>query len=505
MSKQNDQQKIGELIRNIRKSKGLTQSDFAKSLKTSQSAVARMEKGGQNFTTHELAKISEVLNRQIISISDSVDFEINGGRKLSGSISTNTSKNGALALLFASLLNSGVTVIRSVPKIEEINRVIEFFLAVGISIKWINNNDLEIRPPQKMDLKNMMHESAKRIRSSLWIIAPMLKYAKEFVLPNAGGCKMGSRTIAAHQYGLEEMGIKIETKSDHYKISYKKLKSAEIVMYEMSDSATINVLLAAAQIPQETIIKFASANYQVQDVCFFLKKIGVQIEGVGTSTMRVRGVEKIDGSFEHFVSEDPTETMFFIAAGLVTDSNLKIKRCPIDFLSLELLKLEKMGLKYKKSEVYKSKNEETNLVDLEIFPSNLKALQDKIHAQPYPGINTDNLPFFATIAGFAEGTTLIHDWMWENRAIYFTELSKLGFDIHLADPHRVYVTGKTAPKATQIVCPPALRPATIILVAMLAAPGKSILRNVYSIRRGYEEIAERLNSLGADIKVLKGI
>jgi UDP-N-acetylglucosamine 1-carboxyvinyltransferase len=505
MSKVSDQKKIGDFIKNLRKSRGMTQGEFAKVLKTSQSAVARMESGGQNFTTQELARISEVLNRQIIEISDSMDFEINGGKKLSGTICTNTSKNGALALIFASLLNKGTSVIRDVPRIEEINRVVEFLNAIGVSIKWLGDHDLEIKPPKKFILSELINESAKKIRSSLYLIGPLLHFEKNFKLPNAGGCKMGARTIAAHQYGLEEFGVKVETKSDHYEISYTKLKPADVVMYEMSDSATINVLFAAAKIPGETIIRFASANYQVQDTCFFLKKLGVEITGIGTTTLTVKGKSNIDVYIEHHVSEDPTETMMWLAAGIVTKSNLTIKRCPIDFLSLELLKLEKMGLKYEKSSVYKSKNGETNLVDLKIKPSKLIALEDKIHAQPYPGINTDNLPFFATIAGLAEGTTLIHDWMWENRAIYFMELTKLGFDMTLADPHRVYVTGPTNFKPNQIICPPALRPATIILVAMLATPGKSILRNVYSIRRGYEEIADRLNSLGADIKVIKGI
>lgn len=500
-----NQKTIGKFIKKMRQDKGLTQKQFAEVLKTSQSAVARMENGNQNFTTAELSKISRVLNRKIIELpNESMDFEINGGHKLQGSISTNTSKNGALACVFACLINDGVTILHGIPKIEEINRVIEFLTAVGISIKWLNERDLEIHPPKKVNLSEMMHESAGKIRSGLWMIGPLLHREKSFKMLNAGGCKMGARTIAAHQFALEEFGVKIKTHKNFYEVRSKKLSPAEIVMYEMSDSATINAITTAAKIPGETIIKFASANYQVQDVCFLLEKMGIKIDGIGTSTLCVRGVKKIDMPIEHYISEDPTESMFFISAGIVTNSRLKIKRCPIDFLELELLKLSKMGLKFNRGQVYKSKNGKTNLVDLEILPSlsDLHALSDKIHAQPYPGINTDNLPFFATIAGFAKGTTLIHDWMWENRAIYFTELSRLGFNTVLADPHRIYVTGPSKLNPTQVVCPPALRPATIILVAMLAVPGKSLLRNVYSIRRGYEQIAERLNSLGADIKVI---
>jgi len=288
-----------------------------------------------------------------------------------------------------------------------------------------------------------------------------------------------------------------------YLIENKKLKPANIVMYEAGDTACENILTAAAKINGTTIIRFASANYMVQEICFFLEKLGVKIEGIGTSTLIVHGVKNINMDIEYSNSEDPIESMMFISAGIATDSELKIMRCPIDFLSLELEKLKRMGLKYKILKKYKSYNERTNLIDLQIFPSKLKALEDKIHANPYPGINMDNLPFFVPIAIKAKGQTMIHDWVYENRAIYFTELNRLGASITLADPHRVYIQGGTILKPAQVVCPPALRPAMIILIGMLGASGTSILRNVYMINRGYEEIAERLNSIGADIKILK--
>ena len=195
--------------------------------------------------------------------------------------------------------------------------------------------------------------------------------------------------------------------------------------------------------------------------------------------------------------------MMFISSAITTDSHLIIRRCPIDFLTLELYKLKKMNLKYKVLKKYLSRNGKTNLIDLEILPSKLIAPEDKIHANPYPGINIDNLPFFVPIATKAKGTTLIHDWFYENRAIYATELNRLGANITLADPHRVYITGTTNLKSAQVVCPPALRPSMVILIAMLAAQGTSILRNVYMINRGYEDIAKRLNSIGADIKIIK--
>ena len=155
--------------------------------------------------------------------------------------------------------------------------------------------------------------------------------------------------------------------------------------------------MAASLIKGETTIQFAPPNYQVQEVCFFLEKMGVKIDGIGTTTMVVHGVEEINMDVDYYNSEDPTESMMFISAGIVTGSELSVMRCPIDFLALEMFKLKKMGLKYKQSPAYLAINGRTKLVDITVYPSRLTAPLDKIHAQPYPGINTDNLPFFVPI------------------------------------------------------------------------------------------------------------
>lgn len=501
----NEQEKLGLFIKSLRERKGWTQVEFSKVLKTSQSAVARIEAGRQNLTTKELMRISEALEHKIISLDSSTDFRIVGGRKLSGAVVTQTSKNGAMGLICASLVNRGKTTLHGVPRIEEVHRLIEIMESIGVSISWTGKHSLEIKPPKKFSMKTLLTASALKVRSSLMLIGSLAHYENFFTLPHAGGCKMGARTIAAHRYGLEEFGVKIKTTTKNYEISSKNLKPADIVMYEASDTALENLLIAASRIPGKTIIRFAPPNYQVQDVCFFLEKLGVRVEGVGTTTLTVHGVKEINKDVEYTNSEDPTDSMLFVAAAITTNSKLTVERCPIDFLSVELLKLKIMGLRFKQSKPYFSLNGFTRLVDITILPSKLKALDDKIHALPYPGINSDNLPFFVPIATQTTGTTLIHDWMWENRAIYFTELNRLGAQVVLADPHRVFVTGPTKLKSAQVVCPPALRPATIVLIAMLASEGVSILRNVYSIERGYEEIAERLNSLGAKIEIIKGI
>ncbi|MCX6752209.1 MAG: UDP-N-acetylglucosamine 1-carboxyvinyltransferase [Candidatus Nomurabacteria bacterium] len=501
---QNEQQKIGFFIKELREHRGMTQEELAKALNTSQSSIPRMEKGEQNFTTELLSKISNVLDHQIVSINDSIDFQVNGGKKLSGTIKTNFSKNGSVGLLCASLLNNGTTTLHGIARIEEVYRVIEILESIGVIVRWLNQNTLTITPPKKFNLENINTESAIKTRSVVMLMGPLVHKLSSFSIPHPHGCNLGKRTIAAHIYALEKLGIKIKTTSEKYEITAKRMKSAEIVMYESGDTACENVLTASALIQGETKINFASANYMVQEVCFFLEALGVKIDGIGTASLTVYGIKEINKDIEYWNSEDPIESMMFISAGIITDSKLTITRAPIDFLALELEKLKRMNLKYKTSKVYYSFNGRTKLVDIEIFPSKLIALNDKLHSNPYPGINIDNLPFFVPVAIKAKGQTMIHDWVYENRAIYLTELNRLGADITLADPHRLYINGGTPLRGAQVVCPPALRPSMVILISMLGASGTSILRNVYMINRGYEEIAERLNSIGADIKIIKG-
>jgi UDP-N-acetylglucosamine 1-carboxyvinyltransferase len=279
------------------------------------------------------------------------------------------------------------------------------------------------------------------------------------------------------------------------------------VLYEPGDTVTENALMAAARFEGETVIKMASANYMVQDLCFFLQKLGVKIDGIGTSTLRVHGVRDIKKNITYSPSEDPVEAMTFIAAAVTTNSSITIKRMPIEFLDLELLKLEKMGLKFELSPTYKADNGHTDLADLEIFKHNgeLRAPEEKLHPLPSKGVNIDNLPYFVPIAAVAKGRTLIHDWVYEDRALMYTEIKKLGVDLELADPHRVFINGPTSWRATDLVTPSGLRPAVMLLIGMLAAPGISMLRNVYTINRGYEDLAARLNSLGAQISVIHDV
>src|SRR5690349_5901196 len=460
--------RIGNLIRDARKHRGWTQQQLADVLSTSQSAVNRIERGHQNLSLEMLARIGEALDSEIVSLGGGpTHLRVTGPTTLSGSINVKTSKNAGVALLCASLLNRGRTTLRRVARIEEVNRLLEVLTSMGVQTRWLNqDNDLEIVPPAELDLDRIDVEAARRTRSVIMFLGPLLHRQDVFELPYAGGCDLGTRTVEPHMAALRPFGLEVKATEGSYHATVNRAISPTrpIVLTERGDTVTENALLAAARHDGVTVIRNASPNYMVQDLCFFLAKLGVRIEGIGSTTLTVHGRREIDVDVEYSPSEDPIEAMSLLAAAVVTESEITIRRVPIEFLEIELAQLELMGMKYDITPEYRSANGHTRLVDLTTIPGPLVAPTDKIHPMPFPGLNIDNLPFFAIIAACAEGTTMIHDWVYENRAIYLTELTKVGARVQLLDPHRVMIEGPTRWRATEVICPPALRPAVVILL-----------------------------------------
>ena len=501
--------RIGNLIRDARKHRGLTQSQLAELLSTSQSAINRIEKGHQNLSLETLARIGAALESEIVALgAGPTHLRVTGPTTLSGSIEVKTSKNAGVALLCASLLNRGRTTLRKVARIEEVNRLLEVLASLGVHTRWLNDqNDLEIVPPAEFDLAHIDEEAARRTRSVLMFLGPLLHRADSFELPYAGGCNLGTRTIEPHMSALRPFGLEVKATDGAYHANVNRAIEPQrpIVLTERGDTVTENALMAAALHPGTTVIRNASSNYMVQDLCFYLQKLGVEVEGIGTTTLTVTGRKTIDVDVDYAPSEDPIEAMSLLAAAIVTTSSITVQRVPIEFLEIELALLEEMGLQYDRSQEYLALNGRTRLVDITTKPSRLRAPLDKIHPMPFPGLNIDNLPFFAVIAAVAEGQTLLHDWVYENRAIYLVDLNKLGGNVKLLDPHRVMIEGPSHFSGTEMMCPPALRPAVVLLLAMLAAKGTSVLRSTYVIHRGYEDLAERLNLLGASIETFRDI
>jgi UDP-N-acetylglucosamine 1-carboxyvinyltransferase len=506
--------RIGKLIRDARKHRGWTQTELAEVLSTSQSAVNRIERGHQNLSLEMLARIGEALDSEIVTLAPGTahpgptHLRVVGPTTLSGSIEVKSSKNAGVALLAAALLNRGRTTLRKVARIEEVNRLLEVLNSIGVETRWLNDeNDLEIVPPADLDLSRVDAAAARRTRSIIMFLGPLMHREDSFELPYAGGCDLGTRTVEPHMAALRPFGLEVKATEGSYHATVNRAVTPRqpIVLTERGDTVTENALLAAARHDGVTVIRNASPNYMVQDLCFYLEKLGVRIDGIGTTTLAVHGVPDIDVDVDYAPSEDPIEAMSLLAAAIVTESEITIERVPIEFLEIELALLEEMGFNYHRSDEYVAANGQTRLVDITTRASRLHSPIDKVHPMPFPGLNIDNLPFFAVIAAVAEGQTLIHDWVYENRAIYLTELTKLGAQVKLLDPHRVMIEGPTRWSGAEVVCPPALRPAVVILLAMLASKGTSVLRSVYVINRGYEDLATRLNLLGARIETFRDI
>ena len=277
--KGNYKAEIGSIIARARVMQNLTQLQLAEAVGTSQSAINRIEKGKQNISLEMVEKLSKCLKTQILSVNDTgaQGYRINGGRELSGSVTINTSKNAAVGLLCASLLNEGKTTLKHIARIEEVYRILEVLRSLGVKLQWINGKrDLEIIPPRELKIDDLDIEAARKTRTVIMLMGPLLHRFNKFRLPYAGGCSLGSRTIEPHLHALKAFGLEVDAmcNSGFYEAEVKPTDNGpkRIVMIERGDTVTENALMAAALFPGETTIIGASPNYMVQDVCFYLEK-----------------------------------------------------------------------------------------------------------------------------------------------------------------------------------------------------------------------------------------
>ena len=500
---------IGRLIHDARIQRGWSQQRLAEEVGTAQSAVHRIETGQQNLSLSMIDRLAEALEMPLIQSAPrgAMNFRIEGNTKLSGEIEVRSSKNAAVALLCASLLNRGTTTLRGIARIEEVDRISEVLASIGVDLTWTGDgNDLVIRRPERLTPETIDQRAAKRTRSILMFLGPLMHEFDSFELPYAGGCDLGARTVHPHMSGLRKLGLSVVATDGQYHASVNQDGADKhyVTLIERGDTVTENVIMAAAGTPGTTIIRNASGNYMVQDLCFYLQLLGVKIEGIGTTTLRITGAENINVDVEYDISEDPIEAMSLLTAGIVTKSEMTVRRCPVQFLDVELAVLDEMGQRLEMSREYLSRNGKTRLVDITLFPSELQAPMDKIHPMPFPGLNIDNLPFFAVICAAATGQSRIYDWVYDNRAVHLQKLADLGANIQVMDAHRLLIIGPTKWRGRPVQTPPALRPAVCLLLAALAAKGTTHLLDVYVINRGYEDLPQRLNKLGAEISTFWG-
>ena len=494
---------IGNLIAKYRKSKGLTQSDLASYLKTSQSAIARMEKGEQNLTAQMISKISKILGKNLLTLSEpSLNLKILGGYTLKGEVSVRSSRMSSLFLLYASLLNKNGTVqLKDLPKMPEVERSLDLFEILGVkyTLKDFNNLNLQI-PSIKSSLtikKSTLSLDSLPI-SAVLLFGALSGVTKTITLPLFKRPFALNPRFYVHKNALEQLGVVFKIKEDSITADFKKIHSGEVFLSEFSNTATVNTLLIASQLKGTTVIKKASMDYSVVDVCLFLKKLGVNIKGIGTPTLIVEGSNNISPkNIKYSPIPDPLEALFYISASLITKSTLKICNVPLSFLEPEISLLKEMGANLKTKPI--SDKDYYKQGCIVVSPSTLKNVSYTLYPQVYPGIRYDSWPYLVSLFSVAEGPVLVNDWMSTERSYGFSELKKLGVDIFVADLHRFLIKGASFLRPAYIHCPLSLHPGDVFLLLMLGAKGESHLLGSFSVSRWSYELISKLNALGAKI------
>jgi UDP-N-acetylglucosamine 1-carboxyvinyltransferase len=413
-------------------------------------------------------------------------FLVKGGIPLFGEVKISGYKNSAGAVLAAALLSDQASVIYELPKCLDILNEIEILKKIGVETTWINERKIKIFP-KSVNPEKIPFDLFGKMRISVLLIPPLLHRFKKIKIPHPGGDKIGLRPITTHLEAFEEFGIKVKERGGFYYFEApKKLKGKRIVLREFSVTATENLMMLASKAEGKTKIEIAAAEPQVQDLGRFLEKMGVKIKGLGTHTIEVEGRKKLKGA-EFKISPDLIEAATFFVAFAITGGEGKIKNVNPEHLTIFLKKMKEIGVNFevKNKEIFVKKSR------------NLKAT--KIQVLPYPGFLTDLQPLASVLLTQAEGKSLIHEPLYENRFQYLHELRKMGADIEITDPHRAIIFGKTQLIGNKINSTD-IRSGAALVLAALAAKGESVIEGIEQIDRGYENFDGKLRKLGAKIE-----
>jgi len=413
-------------------------------------------------------------------------FLIKGKIPLRGEVEISGYKNSAGAILAATLLSEDLSIIDNLPKCSDVLNEIEILKGMGVKVAWVERKRVKIFP-KDIDPEKIPFDLFEKMRISVLLIPPLLARFKKIRVPHPGGDKIGLRPIITHLEAFEDFGIKVKERGGFYYFEApKKLKGKRIVLREFSVTATENVMMLAAKAEGKTKIEIAAAEPQVQDLGKFLEKMGVKIKGIGTHTIEIEGKKKLKGG-EFKISPDLIEAATFFIAIAITGGEGKIKNVNPDHLTIFLKKMKEVGVNFevKNREILVKKSK------------NLKAT--KIQVLPYPGFLTDLQPMTSVLLTQAQGKSLIHEPLYENRFQYLHELKKMGADIEITDPHRALIFGKTQLIGNKINSTD-IRSGAALVLAALVAKGESIVEGVEQIDRGYENFDEKLRKLGAKIE-----
>lgn len=416
-------------------------------------------------------------------------FVIKGGKKLSGEIEVMGSKNATTPILAATLLTDKECIIDNIPLIEDVFRLIEILKYLGVKVEFIGKRKLKIRA-KDIYPERLFEAGVGKLRSSVLLMGPLLARFRKITMKKPGGCLIGNRPLDAHLEAFVDLGADISSTGDFFEVFLNNKLNKEVALKEFSVTATENILMLCASLPQKTVIKIAAIEPHVQDLMKFLRAMGAKIKLLDSHTIEVVGAKRFRGA-KHKIIPDQIETGTFLALGALMGNDVLVKNCRLDHLDLILKKLKEFKANFK------IENKRGDIADIRINSSYpLKAA--KVQALPYPGIPTDLQSIFGVLATQAEGTSMIHDPLFEGRFKYLDELIKMGANIVVCDPHRALITGHTQLQGTSIFSYD-LRSGASLIIAGLIAEGETVINDAYQVDRGYERIEERLWRLGANI------
>ena len=430
-------------------------------------------------------------------------LRVKGGVKLSGEITPQGAKNEALQVICATLLSDSDIIISNIPNIIDVVKLIDILKSLGAEVNKLEKGKYSFNS-QKIDLKYFQSQNfindAKKLRGSIMLVGPLLARFGLASIPRPGGDKIGRRRLDTHFINLQKLGAKLDYNSENkmYSVtSRNSLEGTNILLDEASVTGTANILMASVLAKGQTSIYNAACEPYIQQLCLLLNKMGAEIHGIGSNFLKINGVTSLSGA-EHDILPDMIEIGSWIGLAAMTRSKLKIKNVSWDNLGQIPDVFRKLGITINRKGDDILIPEHTNGYSVSNYiDGSILTISDA----PWPGFSPDLISVILVVATQANGSTLIHQKMFESRLFFVDKLIDMGAKIILCDPHRASIIGhnfKSTLKPTTMTSPD-IRAGIALLIAALSAPGESIIQNVEQIDRGYENIVERLKSIGADI------
>lgn len=428
-------------------------------------------------------------------------FQVTGGKRLKGEITPQGAKNEALQVISAVLLTGEKVTIHNIPDIIDVNLQIELLEGLGVSVDRIDRNTCVFKADH-VDIDYLSSPSFRqktgRLRGSVMLAGPMLSRFKKAYIPKPGGDKIGRRRLDTHISGFKKLGVQFDYYNDEsfFHLHASRLKGTYILLDEPSVTGTANLIMAAVLAEGITTIYNAACEPYIQQLCIMLNNMGAKISGVASNMLIIEGVKELHGT-KHIILPDMIEVGSFIGLAAMTQSDILIKNVGLEHLGVIPERFQKLGIKMEFSgdDIHIPEQE---LYEIETFlDSSLMTISD----HPWPGLTPDLLSIILVVATQAKGSLLIHQKMFESRLFFVDKIIEMGARVVLCDPHRAVVVGleRKFPLKGISMSSPDIRAGVALLIAALSAEGSSVIQNIEQIDRGYQNIDERLRSLGADI------